>query len=234
MARSDEICAVLAECPLFRGAAAQDIQALAAIASSVSWPNGTVVFQQGDPSGFLAIVESGKLRLSIATAGGRELVLRHATRGASIGEMGILDEDVRSADATAMGAAQGLLLHRKPFERVLAERPALALAVIRYLTRRLRETTYQLESVALYSLAGRLARFLLAALRQTRGADLKPSEKLVLDLGQAEIAAILGASRPKLNRAFADLAEMAAIVRNDREIICNIERLTEVAESGEP
>lgn len=234
MARLDEIATVLAECPLFRGAPSEDIQALASIAASVSWPNGTVVFQQGDPSGFLAVVESGKLRLSIASAGGRELVLRHAARSAVIGEMGVLDEDVRSADATAVGASLGLLLHRKPFERVLAERPALALAVIRYLTRRLRETTYQLESVALYSLSGRLARFLLAALHQSRGAGLKPSEKLVLDLGQAEIAAILGASRPKLNRAFADLAEMGAIVRNDREMVCNTGRLTEIAESGEP
>lgn len=235
MARQDEIVVVLGGCPLFKGAGADDLAALAAAAGTTRWPQGTVIFQQGDESQFLAIVEKGRIRLSLVTAAGKELVLRHAQAGEVLGEMGVLDHAPRSADATAVNVSQGLVIQRAAFERVLAERPALAAAVIRYLAGRLRETTYQLESVALYSLSGRLARFLLAAARQVHGTDAAKTghARLTLELGQAEIAAILGASRPKLNRAFAELDEMGAITRNDRNLDCNMALLEEIAEADE-
>ena len=233
MSRQDDNTALLNDCPLFTGADAEGLRALAAISASMNWPAGTLIFQQGDASDFLAIVSSGRIRLSITTAAGRELILRQATRGETIGEMGVLDHEPRSADATAVTAAQGLIIQRKPLERVLAEHPQLSATVIRYLTRRLRETTYQLESVALYSLAGRLARFLLAAVRQAHGDKLPPRARITLSLGQSEIAAILGASRPKLNRAFAELADLGAITRKDRELDCDVEALNGIAEADD-
>ncbi len=235
MSRQDEIVAVLGGCPLFKGAATDDLAALGAVAGTTRWPQGTVLFQQGDDSQFLAIVEKGRIRLSLVTAAGKELVLRHAQPGEVLGEIGVLDHEPRSADATAVTASQGLVIQRAAFERVLAERPALAAAVIRYLAGRLRETTYQLESVALYSLSGRLARFLLAAARQAQGAEAMKSgrARLTLEMGQAEIAAILGASRPKLNRAFAELDELGAITRNDRILDCNLALLQDIAEADE-
>ena len=231
MSREDDVTALIAACPLFAGAGEDDLRALAAISSSTSWPKGTLIFQQGDAADFLLIVETGRIRLGLTTAAGRELTLRHADHGAVVGEMGVLDHDPRSADATAVQATRCLVIRRAAFERVLAERPGLAIAVIRYLSGRLRETTYQLESVALYELAARLARFLLATLRQVHGADLdeKDHAALTLDLGQSEIAAILGASRPKLNRALANLEEDGAIRRDGKQLVCDIEALQAIA-----
>ena len=233
MSRQEEMRTVLAECPLFANAAVADIEALAAIATASSWPVGTLIFQQGDPSEFMVIVESGRIRLSLNTSSGRELTLRHAARCAVIGEMGVLDRESRSADATATVGTKGIVIPRKAFERLLRERPGLAAAVIHYLSKRLRETTYQLESVALYELAARLARFILAALKQAHGATLEGRALLTLDLGQSEIAAILGASRPKLNRAFADLAGSGALKRKDRVLDCDVTRLAAIAEADE-
>lgn len=224
---------ILAACPLFEGATPADIAALAAIAVPVSWPRGTVIFQQGDSSDFLAVVETGRVCLGITTAAGRELTLRHAEPGDVIGEMGVLDQLARSADATAAIAAKGLVIRRAPFERLMTEHPGLSKAVIGYLCKRLRETTYQLESVALYELTARLARFLLATLRQVHGEELGEEETITLGLGQSEIAAILGASRPKLNRAFMSLGESGAIQRNDRTLVCDIERLEAIAAADE-
>jgi CRP/FNR family transcriptional regulator, cyclic AMP receptor protein len=224
---------LLAQCPLFAGASADDIKALAAVATMASWTAGEMIFQQGDPPDFMIVVASGRIRLALATAAGKELTIRHAGAGAVVGEMGVLDQEPRSADATAEMATTGLAIRRAPFERVLAERPELAKAIIRYLSRRLRETTFQLESVALYELAARMARFLLASLKQRHGEDLPDIVKLPLDLAQGEIAAILGASRPKLNRALAELTEQGAIKRHDKLIECHVERLQAIAEADE-
>lgn len=235
MTREDDARALLGACPLLAGADAEDIGALAAIASRAAWPRGTLIFQNGDPAAFMLIVAEGRIRLGLTTASGRELTLRHADRGAVVGELGVLDHERRSADATATQATRGLVIHRAPFERLLAERPGLARAVIRYLSRRLRETTYQLESVALYELAPRLARFLLATLRQAHGPALgnRDHAALTLDLDQSEIAAILGASRPKLNRALASLEDEGAIRRDGRQLVCDIAVLSDIASADE-
>lgn len=223
--------AILAGCALFSGAGEDDIRALAAIATSSSWKSGAMIFQQGDPAEFLIVIHAGRIRLGLATASGKELTIRHAGNGAVVGEMGVLDHEPRSADATADSDTTGLVIRRAALTRLLTERPTLALALIHYLSKRLRETTYQLESVALYELSARLARFLLATLRQTHGVNLPAAASLKLDLAQGEIAAILGASRPKLNRALAELEEHGAIRRDGRAMECNIARLTLAAEA---
>jgi CRP/FNR family cyclic AMP-dependent transcriptional regulator len=192
-----------------------------------------MIFQQGDPADFMIVISSGRIRLSLASAAGRELTIRHAGPGAVLGELGVLDHEPRSAGATADVATTGLVIRRTAFDRVLAERPELAKSVMRYLSGRLRETTFQLESVALYELSARLARFLLMSLRQRHGEELPSVAKLTLDLGQGEIASILGASRPKLNRALAELAERGVIRKMDKQIECDIERLEAVAEADE-
>lgn len=222
---------LLAQCPLFAGCGADGIKALSAVAAAASWSDGEMIFQQGDPSDFMIVVASGRIRLALATASGKELTIRHAGPGAAVGEMGVLDHEPRSADATADQQTAGLIIRRAAFERLLGERPELARAIIRYLSGRLRETTFQLETIALYSLAARLARFLLASLRQKHGDNLPDMAKLSLDLAQGEIAAILGASRPKLNRALAELTEQGAIRREDKAIVCNAEILRDIAES---
>lgn len=224
---------LLANCALFQGATEDDIRAISAITAPGNWKSGATIFQQGDDADFLIIIGTGRIRLSLATAGGKELTIRHAPPGSVLGEMGVLDGEPRSADATADSDTNGAVIRRGPFLRLLGERPELSLTVIRYLTKRLRDTTYQLESVALYELSARLARFILASLRQTHGDDLPERASLKLDLGQGEIAAILGASRPKLNRALVDLEEQGAIRRDGRHLDCDTDRLNDIAAADE-
>ena len=70
----------------------------------------------------------------------------------------------------------------------------------------------------------------MAALRQLHGDELPDSANLQLFLSQSEIASILGASRPKINRAIMALEDAGAITRNGTVINCNIQRLTALAE----
>lgn len=233
MTRPENIHTLLGACPFLAGAGSADIEALAAIATAVSWPPGTLLFQRGDPSDFLIVVAAGRIRLGLNSSSGRELTLRHAGAGSVIGEMGVLDNHSRSADATAAVQSRGLVIRRGPFEHLLAERPGLARAVITFLVTRLRDTTYQLESVALYDLGARLARFLLAALHQSHGAELPQQAILGLDLGQSDIAAILGASRPKVNRAYVDLLKCGAIKRLANGLDCDVQQLMTIAGDSE-
>lgn len=214
---------------LFAGARPEDVAALAAAVRPRRFSAGATLFQRGDPGGEMFIVMEGRIRLSVLSAEGRELSLRHAEAGALIGEMAALDGGARSADATAVTEASVLALARADMDRLLAERPALARAVIRFLCRRLRDTTDQMESIALYRLEQRLARFLLALARADVEAG-RQTARLELALNQGETADMLGASRPKLNGALAALETAGAVAREGRALRLQLETLAAIAD----
>lgn len=216
--------------PVLSGLGEAGLALLAARARRRVWGAGEVIFQRGDPGDWLLVIAEGRVRLAIGTAGGRELVLRHAEAGDCLGELALFDGAPRSADATALGPVAGWTLARADWEDLCAADPALAQAALRWTCTRLRETTEQMESIALYGLAARAARFLLFTLRQLNGADLPPRATLRLDLSQSEIAGILGATRPKVNRALLSLEEDGAIRRSEGVLDCDVARLTALAD----
>ena len=214
---------------LFEGASEATLAALAAASTAMHWKVGEMLFQRGDEGSSVIGLATGRVKLSLVTRQGRELVLRHAEGGDFLGELAFLDPAPRSADATAQEATTGFILRRVDFDR-LADRQLLVSKAAIYLCQRLRDTTDQLESIALYGLSSRLARFFLLTLRQMNGDDLPPAPRLRLPLTQSELAAILGASRPKVNRAIAELELAGAIKRTGDVLECDPDLLETFAD----
>jgi CRP-like cAMP-binding protein len=219
--------------PIFEEFDKETISAIAALATYRKWTPGTVIFQRGDEGNYMIAVLSGRIKLSLITPQGRELLLRHIEAGALFGEMAILDNQPRSADATAITATEGYVIGKKAFLDFITHTPNAAESIIRYLCSQLRDTTDRLETIALYDLHARVARFFLATLKQIHGTELPESANLRLTLSQSDIAGILGASRPKVNRAILALEECSAIKRADGVITCHIGRLQRIAEPEE-
>lgn len=198
---------------LFAGLDPAALEALAGLAQRRQWQAGETLFQRGDPGDWMLALAEGRVKLTLTTPSGRELTLRLAEAGDTLGEFALVDGEPRSADATALEPCSGWVLDRLRFAVLAEAHPALGLSVARYFSRRLRATTEQLEGIALYQLEARLARFLLFTLRQLNGPDLPPEAALRLEISQSELAAVLGASRPKVNRALQSLQELGAIRR---------------------
>ena len=125
------------------------------------------------------------------------------------------------------------MIGKKDFLDLITRKPSIAEAVIRFLCAQLRDTTDRLETIALYDLNSRVARFFLATMRQIHGNELPASANLRLTLSQTDIASILGASRPKVNRAILSLEESGALKRTDGIISCNVGRLLNIADPPE-
>ena len=219
--------------PIFEEFSKPLIEEVAGLAIWRRWPAGTVIFQRGDEGNYMVLVTEGRIKLSLITAQGKELTLRHLEAGTVMGELAILDDAPRSADAAASIATEGYVIGKKEFMALLERNSEAAEAVIRYLCRRLRDTTEQLESIALYDLDSRVARFFLATLRSIHGDDLPDEATLQIALSQTEIASILGASRPKVNRSILSLEEQGGIRRQGNVLFCNIDRLTRLADPDE-
>ena len=168
----------------------------------------------------------------MTTEDGRELSVRHAVRGDLLGEIAVLDGGERSADAVALTPVVAYGLRRAPFEQLVARYPALSAGIIAFLCRRLRQTTDQLEGIALYSIEVRLARFLLVGLAGRKPA---PGKRVPLDMAfsQGELAQLLGASRPKVNAALGSLEQAGAIRRTADRIFCDPDLLAKCAGIGD-
>jgi CRP-like cAMP-binding protein len=159
---------------------------------------------------------------------GRELSFRHAGAGDLFGEIAALDGSFRTADATALTDVAAYVLERNAFRELWSARPGIAAGIIGFLCRRLRETSGQLEAIALHPLEVRLARFLLLALGER---EAPPGKRVPLELGfsQGELAQLLGASRPKVNTALGVLESADAIKRTLDRIFCDPVKLAQIA-----
>jgi CRP/FNR family cyclic AMP-dependent transcriptional regulator len=216
--------------PIFEDLPKELIAEAAELAQFRRWRAGAVIFQRGDEGNYMILLTKGRIKVSLFTMQGKELSLRHFEPGSLVGEMSVLDGEPRSADAVSLIASEGYVLGKQEFRAFMMRNPEAADAVVSFLCQRLRETNQQLETIALYNLDARVARFLLAALRQVHGDELPDEARLELVLSQVEFGAILGASRPRINRAILELEEAGAIKRHGNIIDCKIPRLLKFAD----
>jgi CRP/FNR family cyclic AMP-dependent transcriptional regulator len=183
------------------------LDALSAAAQTRKWRTGETVFLRGDAGDWLLAIEAGRIRVGLTTLAGRELVLRQAVAGEILGELALFDAEARSADAVAAEPTVGHILSRASFRAIATEHPGLNEAALAHLSAMLRDTTGLLESIALYQLRARVARFFLFALTQLNGEDIPEGAAIQLSVSQGELATMLGASRPKVNRVLQDFRD---------------------------
>lgn len=127
--------ALLSSLPLFSGMDRDHIELLTATAAEVAIPVGRVIAHQGEiGTGFFVVLEG---RVRVVRDG---TVVARLGPGEFFGELSVLDGLPRVAQVAAEEPTRCLALASWDVERVLLENPTVALAVIRGLARRLRET----------------------------------------------------------------------------------------------
>jgi hypothetical protein len=143
-----ERIAQLGKVPLFAGLTPVALELISRVATEESHALGTKIFQHGDPGDKLYIIMDGKVRISRDVPGMGEEALAVLGPGAVFGEMALLDEAPRSADARVHERCRLLALPKDAFEDLLFLHKDLAYevlwSVVRMLTGRLRETNDKL------------------------------------------------------------------------------------------
>lgn len=228
-----ELGKALAAFPPFSSLEVQTIDRLAGVARRASWPAGTYLFHRGDEGDHMLAILTGRIRVSLGSAQGRELVLRHAVAGDVLGELALLDGEPRSADARVLEPVTAVVIGRSGFQSVARDCPDLGLAFAGHLSRLLRATNYQMESIAIYDLQMRVVRFFLMSLREIHGDDIPDEAPLRMGLNQSDLSAILGASRPKVNRVLQDLVASGAMRRSADHLVCVVPKLRQIMEGEE-
>jgi CRP/FNR family transcriptional regulator, cyclic AMP receptor protein len=231
MAASANVLELLARTRLFGTIPPTLCEAIAQEMRDARYRAGQSIFERGDPGSVIYLVLEGRVRLSVSTAEGRELSFTHAVAGDIFGEIAALDGSPRSATASALTDVRMKSLPAAALHRLIVAHPVLSKSVIEFLCSRLRDVSDHLEDVALFSVERRLARFLLHECSR-RGRQSSGGVRITLGMSQGELALLVGASRPKVNTALTTLEELGAISRDGSEIVCNVDMLEDLSESG--
>ena len=133
---------------LFSGLKPQAIELIAQVASEETHSIGTKIFEHGDTGDKLYLILEGKVRISRDVPGMGEEALAVLGPGKVFGEMALLDESPRSADARVHEKCRLLTISKDGFDDLLFLHKDLAYEVlwsmIAMLIGRLRETTDKL------------------------------------------------------------------------------------------
>ncbi|MGA7986513.1 MAG: Crp/Fnr family transcriptional regulator [Burkholderiales bacterium] len=191
---------VLRAVPLFSSIPDEQLRALATVVTRKSVARGATIMVAGDQTDSLYIILSGRLKVMMSDAEGKEVILSILGPGEFFGEMGLIDDSPRSASVLAIEPCELLSIAKRDFNKCLADNFEMAMAVMRGLVRRLREADRKIGSLALLDVYGRVARLLLDM------SDTVDGQKMVTKrLPKQDIAKMIGASREMVSRVMKDL-----------------------------
>ena len=183
-----------------------DLAVLAADLELRSVEPGQVVFAAGQPLTGVWIVRSGLVELAVGS-GRRRAVVALMRPGDVDGDIQLLLEMAPPYTARAMEDGDCLFLSAGSFERLLAERPAIARRWLSSVAARLASSQARLLGLLGGSLTEQAARLLL-----DEAADG------VVTLPQRTLAAMLGVQRPSLNKLLRDFQRQGLIELGYREV----------------
>lgn len=128
---------------LFSRLPAPALQQLRATAAEKNFADAQLIFKEGDPGDGLYMVKSGTVEISAEVSNGHRQVLSALPPGEIFGEMAVLDEQPRSACASARGDTSVYFVPREPFHDVIRRFPEAAILMMREISGRLREFNRQ-------------------------------------------------------------------------------------------
>jgi CRP-like cAMP-binding protein len=199
---------------------AEDREAFLALARRRTFARNEIVCHEGDPADSLHLVEHGHLAVRGTLASGAAATFTVLSPGDYFGELALLRTDRRrTATVTALERSRTLAIAGTAFDRLCEHNPGIERVVsmlladrIDLLSRRLLETMYE-------SLDRRVHRRLLD-LADAYGGD---DGVVVIPLSQAQLADLVGATRPPVNQVLQRLADRN-VVRLSRSRIEVLDR----------
>lgn len=202
---------VLARCPLFTQLSDNDLNALAATARRRSFGAGETLFLALQKPEGLHIVVSGRVKIFVLSPqSGREIILTVEHPYNAVAELPSFDGGTYPANAEALEPTETLFLEQAKLERVLVERPTIAVHLLKTLGRRLRRLVGLIEQLSFQEVVHRLAGHLLE--------QAESGVPFALETN-ASIASAIGTVPELVSRNLSRLHQSGAVTLEGRSVV---------------
>ena len=125
---------------LFQDIPGDLLSQISQISKAKNYENGEIIFKEGDAGDSMFIVLNGEISIKKG-----DKLLAKLERGASLGEMALLDHETRSADAMAEKDSVLLKINQDVFYELMESNADIMKQIIKLLTSRIREANTKLE-----------------------------------------------------------------------------------------
>jgi len=210
----ETIAQALRRIPFFAGCSDGVLARTARVARARTYTPGETVILEGYPCQAAYFIGEGDLRVSRVSPGGREQVLAQLGPGRAFNTVPpFRTHGLNHATVQALTPAIVYSIPADDLRRLVTECPELALSILHDFADRLDHLTNLVEDLALRTVRGRLARFLL------EHAEVGVAQRWT----QEEIATRLGTVRDMVGRTLRAFAD-AGLLRVDRQRIVLLDR----------
>ncbi|MDA8081754.1 MAG: Crp/Fnr family transcriptional regulator [Actinomycetota bacterium] len=169
---------------------------------------GTDLFLENDEASTLYIVAEGRMAIIKSFVDRKDSMVALIEPGDLFGEMGLFEDQLRSATARAVENSLLIEVPYPPIRRALEARPTLLWTLVSLLAQRLRSTDDALADAMFLDVTGRTAKRILEIAGD--------SDEFVIPLTQEELAGLVGASRERVNKTLASFVKSGFLDINDR------------------
>lgn len=133
------IILLLKKIEIFEQLTVNELAAVASVTEEVSFPEGRMVIQEGDPGDTLYLIIEGRVAVSKKQDGGGEIELDRMDAGDYFGEMALFEDIPRTATIRTLHPCRMLTLHKQEFKEMVREYPQIALDICKVLSSRIRK-----------------------------------------------------------------------------------------------
>jgi CRP-like cAMP-binding protein len=209
--------AFLANLPLFKELAPDEIDRIAAGTTELHVPRGEILFNKGDPCTGFHLVIYGQVKLAFVTPAGSEKVIEILGPGVSFGEALMFMDKPYIVMAQAL--ADSLVVHvsKQVVFDELEHDPAFARKMLAGLSRRLHGLIADVEAYSLQSGTQRVIGYLLR--QDAEVANGVEPYKVTLPTSKAVVASRLNVTPEHFSRILHELAGAGLVRVDGREIV---------------
>jgi CRP/FNR family transcriptional regulator, cyclic AMP receptor protein len=180
---------------------------------------GAVLFREAERSDSVMLLRSGRVKVSVDTANGTEVVLAVRGPGALLGEFSAIDRQPRSATVTAIeDNVSALALTLDEFESFLRSRGRVAVLLMRALVGKLRDADRKRIEFGAHDTTGRVAARLVE-MAERFGQPAADGVRIALPFSQDELAGWICASREAVSKALGALRSAGAIRTSRKSVV---------------
>ncbi len=213
------IIEILEKIPLFSEMDKADLNKIKEVLKEKRYSRDESIFFETDLGDIFYIVYEGRVKIYNISLQGQVKILDFLGKGDFFGEMALIDEMPRSANALAVEDTVLLTISHSEFQQFLQKQPDILFKITKTLCRRLRKADLEIELMAFGDVKSRLVSCLLNIIKkygiQKGGSDIIPPIFTHKDLSE-----IVGTSREVISRILKQLKEDKLIkIGKKREIL---------------
>lgn len=142
---------ILSKVPSFSELSPRELKEVAAIVHKREYLRGEPVFYQGDPGLGMYIIQQGEVSISLSTEQGAMDEIAALVEGDFFGELALIDEAPRSANAICKTDCQLIGFFRPDLFELIEKKPSLGIKIVlklaEIISQRLRKTDEELSAL---------------------------------------------------------------------------------------